>query len=102
MLNVHVDTQWKMSGCLGCIGDDKLRSYVGIIINHEIRISIKQPPRWVNNNDGVFQVRWWSENTWPAYRPNANAGRCRDRRYRWKGMFFFFFAPEIDIDIEEV
>ena len=28
---------------LGYTGDDKLPSYMGIIINHEIRIPIKQP-----------------------------------------------------------
>ena len=33
-------------GCLGYIGDDILPSYIGIVINHEIRIPIeiiKQP-----------------------------------------------------------
>ena len=30
-------------GCLGFIGDEQLPSYLGIIINHEIRIPINQP-----------------------------------------------------------
>ena len=30
----------KNPGCLWCIGDEKLPSYIGITINHEIRIAI--------------------------------------------------------------
>ena len=38
-------------GCLGYIGDDILPSYVGIIVNNEIRIPIQQPGKW---KVGVF------------------------------------------------
>ena len=33
----------KHPGCLGYIGDKILLSYIGIIINHEMRIPINQP-----------------------------------------------------------
>ena len=33
----------KNTGCLACIGDEILPNYIGIIINHEIRIPINQP-----------------------------------------------------------
>ena len=33
----------KYLGWLGYIGDEQLTSYIGIIINHEIRIPINQP-----------------------------------------------------------
>ena len=33
----------KNPGCLVYIGDKKLPSYIGILINHEIRIPINQP-----------------------------------------------------------
>jgi len=33
----------KYHGWLGCIGDDILPSYIGILINHERRIPINQP-----------------------------------------------------------
>ena len=36
-------------GCLGYIGDEMLPSSVGIAINHEIRIPLKQPVIVINN-----------------------------------------------------
>ncbi len=40
-----------LGGCLGYLRDDKLPSYIGIIINHEIRIPFHQPAKW---KVGVF------------------------------------------------
>ena len=42
----YPDEQWKrplISGCLGYIGDCTTRLIIGTLINHEIRIPIKQP-----------------------------------------------------------
>ena len=39
----HVSNEKRAPGCLGYIGDEILPSYIGIIINHEIRIPINQP-----------------------------------------------------------
>ena len=33
----------KNPGCLGYIGDEILPSYIGILINHELRVPINQP-----------------------------------------------------------
>ncbi len=41
----HVSNE-KNTGRFGYIGDEILPSYIGIIVNHEIRIPIKQPILW--------------------------------------------------------
>ncbi len=41
-------------GWLGYIGDELLPSYIGIIINHDIRIPINQPVEW-NVRLGFFR-----------------------------------------------
>ena len=42
---LKIGTGWLIAlwDCLGCIGDEILPKYIGIIVNHEIRIPIKQP-----------------------------------------------------------
>ena len=41
---LKIGTGWPaLWDCLGCIGDEILPKYIGIIVNHEIRIPIKQP-----------------------------------------------------------
>ena len=40
---IHLSNGKRAPGCLGCIGDELLPSYMGIIISHDIRIPINQP-----------------------------------------------------------
>ena len=52
--------QWKKKyGRLGDIGDENLHSYMEIIINHEIRIHIKQPRiQWKVRDPPGFSISW--------------------------------------------
>ena len=53
-LEIMIWATEKKTGCLGLIGDEILPRYIGIIINHEIRIPIKQPLKLENKGPRVF------------------------------------------------